>query len=59
MQLKPKGYWWDKDKCIEEALKYTKVSHFKKQSSGAYGGARRNGWLDECCSHMIRRNTKK
>ena len=41
---------WTYDKCKEEALKYTSRKEFHK--STAYHKARRNGWLDDVCSHM-------
>lgn len=44
---------WNKDSCLQEALKYNRVSHFKSNSRGAYSAAKRNGWLDECKIHMI------
>jgi predicted GIY-YIG superfamily endonuclease len=50
--LKPKGYW-TKENCKKEALKYTTRNEFRKGSSGAYISSRKNGWLDEVCSHMI------
>jgi hypothetical protein len=50
-QIKPKNYW-TKEKCIEEALKYNKRSHFWKNNLSAYYSARKNNWLDEICSHM-------
>jgi hypothetical protein len=49
---KPSGYW-SKEKCQEEALKYNSKSEFKKNSPVGYGTSRKNGWLDEICSHMV------
>jgi len=49
---KPNGYW-TKEKCQEEALKYSKKSLFSKKSYGSYNNALKNGWLGEICSHMI------
>lgn len=49
---KPNGYWTF-EHCKEVALNYTIRSSFKKASSG-YDSARKNGWLDEICSHMIK-----
>lgn len=43
---------WTYDICKEEALKYQYRNDFQKNSLGAYDAARRNGWLDEICSHM-------
>lgn len=41
------------DMCKIEALKYTKRSEFKKMSQVLYNFSRKNGWLDDVCSHMI------
>ena len=48
---KPKGYW-TKEKCLEEALKYSKRSLLQKYSISAYQTSINNKWLDEVCSHM-------
>jgi len=50
---KPNGYW-TKEKCKEEALKYTTKSQFKKTETCAYRTSRLNGWLNEICLHMIK-----
>jgi isopentenyldiphosphate isomerase len=49
---KPVGYW-TKEKCKEEALKYNSRSDFQKNSGSVYVVSRKNGWLDEICSHMV------
>lgn len=49
---KPNGYW-TKEKCAEEASKYSKRSDFEKGTPSAYDKARRNRWLDEICAHMV------
>jgi putative NADPH-quinone reductase len=43
---------WTKERCQEEALKYNSRSEFQKNSSGAHYRSRKEGWLDEICSHM-------
>lgn len=43
---KNNGYW-DIEKCIEEASKYTKRIDFRKKSASAYIIATKNNWLDE------------
>lgn len=50
---------WNYEHCKTEARKYTKRSHFKNQSPSAYGAARKNGWLDEICSHMVLTRNQK
>lgn len=47
-----KGYWTI-DKVREEALKFNKRSDFKEKSINAFSAGKRNGWLDDVCSHMI------
>lgn len=49
---KPDGYW-TKEKCAREAKKYKTRSKFQKGSNGAYDAARKHGWMDEVCGHMI------
>jgi predicted GIY-YIG superfamily endonuclease/isopentenyldiphosphate isomerase len=46
-----KGYWTI-DKVREDALKFGTKSNFKIGSMNAYSAAKRNGWLDDVCSHM-------
>jgi len=48
---KPNNYW-TLERCKESSSKFTKVSDWKASESSAYSKARRNGWLEECCSHM-------
>mgnify|MGYP003602204033 CR=1 FL=1 len=47
----PKDFW-DKSKCLEEALKYRTREEFKKSSSKAYHFAVRREWYDDICLHM-------
>jgi predicted GIY-YIG superfamily endonuclease len=47
---------WTKERCQEVALKYKTRNEFRKNSGGAYKSSLRNGWLDDVCSHMIRKN---
>lgn len=44
---------WNKQRCIETARKYTTRNEFIHKESGAYSAAQRNGWMEECCKHMI------
>jgi len=42
---------WTKEKCLDESKKYqTKTEYFK--NSPSYYTVKKNGWLDELCSHM-------
>jgi hypothetical protein len=52
---KPNGYWEVKERCIEEASKYSSKSEFAKKSVGAYNSCRKFNWLEEACSHMPQR----
>jgi len=46
--------YWNKENCMAVALKYTTRSEFKLDFPSAYISARRNGFIDEICSHMIK-----
>ena len=48
---KPAGYW-TKERCYQEANKYTTRNEFLKGSASAYQIAQRNGWLDEVCANL-------
>lgn len=49
---KPTGYW-TKERCHEEALKYNTRKTFQNNNQTAYQKSRKNGWLDDICSHMV------
>jgi predicted GIY-YIG superfamily endonuclease len=49
---KPRNYW-TKERCREEALKYDKRIDFETNSISACITARKKGWIDEICQHMI------
>lgn len=44
---------WSKKLVIEEALKYKHRVDFIRNSQSAYNRARKDGYLDEACFHMI------
>ena len=48
---KSRGYW-TKEKCKNEAVMYEYKFDFRKESSAAYNAAKRQGWINEVCSHM-------
>ena len=48
---KPRGYW-TKERCHEEALKYTTRNEFNINSNVSYTISRQNKWLNDICSHM-------
>lgn len=47
------------EKCLEIAKKYKTRNDWNKNDHKSYRNAHRNGWLDQCCSHMeIKRRTQ-
>lgn len=52
-QIKPINYW-NKERCIEEALKYKTRSEWDKNNSSSNSAARKNGWYEECTKHMTK-----
>jgi hypothetical protein len=52
---KPNGYW-TKERCIENAKKFTNITDWTTANSTPVTNARTNGWYDECTAHMIRVN---
>lgn len=47
------GYWEVLENCKSDALKYKTRTEWSKKSLLGYDSARRNGWLNEICNHMI------
>ena len=43
---------WTLEKCMKDALRFNGRREWYRESSAAYGSAKRNGWLDKCCHHM-------
>ena len=43
---------WSYEECKKEASKYKSRCEFRDVKGGAYNSARKNGWLDDICSHM-------
>ena len=48
---KSRGYW-TKERCMEDAIKFSTKELWKINNASAHGAAKKNKWLDECCSHM-------
>jgi hypothetical protein len=46
-------YYWTKEKCAEEALKYKTKSEFEINSKTAYSKSIKNKWIDDICVHMM------
>jgi hypothetical protein len=49
----PNNYWKNKERCIEEALKYKTKGDWAKNNSASYTSAHKNGWFEECTAHML------
>lgn len=41
------GYWSIYENCLNESLKYSKRSEFRKKSNSAYKSSVKNGWIDD------------
>ena len=50
-KTKPTGYW-NKERCIDSAIKYTNRSEWFKHDKRAYHASIKNGWFKECTKHM-------
>ncbi len=46
--------FWTLETCKQDALKYTTQKEWRKNSGGAVSAAQKNGWMDECCVHMVK-----
>jgi hypothetical protein len=44
---------WHFDACMKDAKRFNHRSHWSTQSNSAYNSAKNNGWLEQCCAHMI------
>jgi hypothetical protein len=49
-----KGYW-TKEKCLESSKDYLNIRQWQINGGGAYQSAKKNGWINECTKHMIKR----
>jgi len=47
---------YTKEECINSAKKFKYRTQWAKNEVTYYNYARKNGWLDECCQHMIRKS---
>jgi hypothetical protein len=53
----PNNYW-TKENVLRNSLKYDNKIKWRENDNSAYVTARNNGWLDECCKHMIQNKPK-
>lgn len=44
--------YWTKERCIEEARKYSTLKEWGTKSASSYAIALRRKWKDECAAHM-------
>ena len=49
-----KNNYWSLDKCKESAFNYNTKKEWISKCVSAYNAAWKNGWLNECCNHMIK-----
>ena len=52
MEILIRKDYWNKELCLEEALKYKTRTEFIKNSKGAFAFAKKHGWLDDMYFHM-------
>ena len=50
---------WTKKKCIKDAKNYAGRFEWQTKSRCVYVSALKNGWLDDCCKHMIKYAKRK
>lgn len=46
-ETKKENNYWSYERCYNEARKFTSLVEFRKNSTSAYGSARKNGWLGD------------
>jgi predicted GIY-YIG superfamily endonuclease len=49
---------WNKENCIKEIEKYTKLLDFQLNSPGAYYSCIKNKWKEELCKNLIKRTPR-
>jgi hypothetical protein len=53
-EQKPKGHW-SLDRCKKIASKYSSRKEWQLNESASFNSARLKGWLDICCTHMLKK----
>lgn len=53
IELQKPSKYWTKERCIEDAKNYSTRSEWARNNESSYGSARKNGWVDECATHMV------
>jgi len=46
------GNIWSKESCAKQALLFNTATEWQKNDPKSYAAASRNGWLEECSSHL-------
>ena len=44
---------WTKARCLKDASGFCYRFQWQQESPSAYSAAKKKGWLDECCAHMV------
>ena len=58
LKIHPNGYW-TKERVFDSAKNYkNRKEWMRSKDSTAYNVARKNGWLEEACAHMVWLSTK-
>ena len=47
------GVYWTLETCKADALKYETKKKWQKTPKSGYYAALKNGWIKQCCAHMI------
>lgn len=50
--VSPRGFW-TLDRCVESASRFQTRNGWRLGDHPAYKAARRRGWVDACCAHMV------
>jgi hypothetical protein len=58
VKLENTKFWDIKENCIEKALLCKNRKQFSKLYRDAYNSSVRNGWLDDICTHMVKKIQK-
>ena len=54
-----KGVVWTLNECKQDALQYQTKKEWRESNFTAYNKACYNGWLAQCCGHMVTSKQRK
>jgi len=57
-RTKKNSNYWTKEKCIEVSKNFSKRKEFIASYRSAYTACLKNGWVDEVCAHMRKKEIK-